>query len=167
MPDGTQERRYALLAGADTQAILARYLTDESTEKIAASFGCTRQALGQFLLKNDTEGWKAAQVSRQIALKEQADDDLAALKGRIDAFTTIEGKDEYEREKEACRLQLSLAQARAKRAEWELERLLSRLYGQKQEVEHKGGLTVEIVKFGREIASQDIEDVMPTPIPTV
>lgn len=141
MPDGSivLSKAYKGLADVDPTVILDRYLSDETTEQIARTYNVTRQALGQFLLKTDPEGWRAAQVARAQSTKEQADDDLAALRSRIDSFRDIEDQDQYEREKEACRLQLSLAQARANRAQWELERLLNRIYGQKQEVTVQAG----------------------------
>ena len=105
------------LAEVDPLQILARYLSDESTKDIAASYGCTRQALGYFLLSNAGDEWREAQVARAIARKELADDEM---EGAQDA------------------LALARARERLKSAQWDLERLLSRLYGAKQEVSHTG-----------------------------
>src|SRR3990167_6445210 len=68
------------LRAADPLTILQRYLSDESTSAIAADYGVTRQALGQFLLKHAEEEWKEAQVARAIARKEKAEDDLETAK---------------------------------------------------------------------------------------
>jgi len=97
------------LRDADPKTILQRYLSDESTKDIAASYGITRQALGQFLLKHAEEEWKDAQVARALARKEQAEDEI-------------------ERAGDA----LSLARAREllKAAQWDLERVCRRIYGQ-------------------------------------
>ena len=97
------------LRDADPKAILQRYLSDESTKDIAASYGITRQALGQFLLKHAEEEWKDAQVARALARKEQAEDEI-------------------ERAGDA----LSLARAREllRAAQWDLERVCRRIYGQ-------------------------------------
>ena len=96
------------LREANPLTILQRYLSDESTSVIAADYGVTRQALGQFLLRHAEEEWKEAQVARAIARKEKAEDDL-----------------------EAAPDPLSLARAREllKAAQWDLERVCRRIYG--------------------------------------
>lgn len=97
------------LRSEDPQVILERYLSDESTETIAQSYGVTRQALGKYLLKVAEEDWKEAQVARAIARKERAED---ALESATDP--------------------LSLARAREllKAAQWDLERVCRRIYGE-------------------------------------
>jgi predicted DNA-binding protein YlxM (UPF0122 family) len=97
------------LRNADPKTILQRYLSDESTKDIAATYGVTRQALGQFLLKHAESEWKECQVARAIARKEKAEDEI---EGATDA--------------------LSLARAREllRAAQWDLERVCRRIYGQ-------------------------------------
>ena len=101
------------LAGANPIQVLQRYLSDESTSVIAADYGVTRQALGQFLLKHAEEEWKEAQVARAIARKEKAEDGL-----------------------ESAQDPLELAKAREllKAAQWDLERVCKRIYGQDQNI---------------------------------
>jgi hypothetical protein len=110
------------LRDQDPKTILARYLSDESTKDIAATYGVTRQALGQYLLKHSEGEWKDAQVARAISRKEQAEDDMEAIGLRI------EGADRDERER--LNLTLSLARERLKAAQWDLERVCRRIYGQ-------------------------------------
>lgn len=97
------------LEKADPGQVLARYLTDETTGEIAASYGVTRQALGAYLLRTAESDWKEAQVARAIARKEKAEDAL-----------------------EAADDPLKLAKAREllKAAQWDLERVCRRIYGQ-------------------------------------
>ena len=104
------------------EAILRRYLSDESTTAIAADYGVTRQALGQFLLKHAESEWKDAQVARAIGRKEAAEENLDKI------GTQIQTADREQRE----RLQLSLAHAREqlRAAQWDLERVCKRIYGQ-------------------------------------
>lgn len=99
---------------ANPQEILLRYLSDESTKDIAESYGVTRQALGQYLLKVAEEDWKSAQVARAIARKEKAEDDL-----------------------ETAADPLSLARAREmlKAAQWDLERVCRRIYGEDRQLQ--------------------------------
>lgn len=97
------------LQGQDPRTILLRYLSDETTLTIANDYGVTRQALGQYLLRHAEEDWKQAQVARAIARKEKAEDDL-----------------------QTARDPLELAKAREllKSAQWDLERVCKRIYGQ-------------------------------------
>lgn len=97
------------LAEADASDILKRYLSDETTKDIALSYGVTRQALGQFLLKHAESDWKDAQVVRALARKESAEDDL---------------------ETAADQLSLARARERLRAAQWDLERVCRRIYGQ-------------------------------------
>ena len=122
------------LREADPKLILQRYLSDESTKDIAKTFGVTRQALGQYLLKTAETEWKEAQVARAISRKEQAEDDMDAIAGRI------ENADKEQRER--LTLTLSLARERLKAAQWDLERVCRRIYGQDQA--HVGGAAVQI-----------------------
>lgn len=97
------------LAGTDPKVLLARYLTDESTKDIAASYKVTRQALCAYLVRHAEEAWKDAQVARALARKEKAEDDL-----------------------EVAADPLALARAREllKAAQWDLERTCRRIYGE-------------------------------------
>ena len=101
----------SVLADVDPTELLKRYLSDESTKDIAGSYGVTRQALGQYLLKYAEDDWKQAQVLRAIARKEQSED---AIESASDP--------------------LSLARAREllRAAQWDLERTCRRIYGQDQ-----------------------------------
>lgn len=111
------------LKGQDPKQILLRYLTDESTEIIAKDYGVTRQALGQYLLRHAEEDWKEAQVARAIARKEKAEDAM-----------------------EVAEDPLALAKAREllKAAQWDLERVCKRIYGQ----DHNLNLNVTIGDLG-------------------
>ena len=102
--------------------VIHRYLSDERTADIAASYGVARSRLNQWLLQHAEEPWRQAQVARAITAKEQAQDDLD------------EAQDP---------LTLARARERLRGAQWDLERLLSRLFGPKQEVTIDHRITVE------------------------
>lgn len=101
------------LANLNPTHVIDRYLKDETTLEIAESLGVHRSGLHQWLLRNCEVQWQEAQVSRALTSLEKAKEDLASAE---DA--------------------LSLARSREvlRCAQWELERLFSRLYGDKQEV---------------------------------
>jgi len=123
------------LAKIDVQRVLERYIGGETTTQIAASLGVTRQGLGWWMRKHAEGDWKDAQIILAFERKERAEDALATAN---DA--------------------LSLARAREqlRGAQWELERVLSRIYAQKQEVTGKDGgpLQVQIVRFGQTIEGE-------------
>lgn len=110
------------LRDADPKAILARYLSDESTKDIAASYGVTRQALGQYLLKTAESEWKEAQVSRAIARREAEID-------RLDAIQTAV-KNANQEERSRLKISLACAEKSLAAAQWDLERVCRRIYGQ-------------------------------------
>lgn len=112
--------RLSALREADPLKILERYLSDESTETIAKSYGVTRQSLGQFLLRNAEEDWKEAQVARAIARKEQAEDEINSA---------------------ADALELAKAREKLKSAQWDLERVCRRIYGQDHNINFNLNIT--------------------------
>lgn len=126
------------LAEVSPKAILARYLSDESTKDIAASYGVTRQALGQFLLKTAEDEWRNAQVARALARKEAAEDDLENEKRTPDA------------------LSLARTRERLKAAQWDLERVCRRIYGQDQPPAGAAQVAIQINlrRSGATIAAQ-------------
>jgi hypothetical protein len=101
------------LVGQDPKTILLRYLSDESTSVIAADYGVTRQALGQYLLRHAEDDWKEAQVARAIARKEKAEDQI---------------------ENANDPLELAKARELLKAAQWDLERVCRRIYGQETNI---------------------------------
>ena len=109
------------LAHLDATKVIQQYLEDRTTAEIAKRAGVHRSGLHQWLLRNCEEQWREAQIARALSAHEEAKDNLSVAN---DA--------------------LSLARAREalRSAQWELERLFSRLYGPKQEVTHTGTVTV-------------------------
>ena len=124
------------LRDTDPKVILARYLSDETTEQIAKSYGVTRQALGKYLLLAAEDEWKQAQVARAIARKERAEDTLDAIGLKIENANA----------EERARIQVSLAHAREslKAAQWDLERVCRRIYGQEVTPDQLGKISITL-----------------------
>ena len=101
-----------VLVSVDPAHIIQRYLSDESTKDIAASYGVTRQALNLHLLAHAEDKWRDAQVARAIARKEAAEDALDSTDTPLDG------------------LALARARERLRAAQWDLERVCRRIYGQ-------------------------------------
>jgi hypothetical protein len=100
--------------------VLDRYLSDENTAVIADSYGVSRSRLHQWLLEHAEEHWAKAQIARAITAWEESKD-------RLESATDA--------------LELARAREQLRSAQWALERLFSRLFGQKQEVVHSGTVT--------------------------
>jgi hypothetical protein len=94
--------------------VLIRYLHGEEIADIADSLGVHPKALNYHLLKEEfREAWRKAQVAVSQAELQEA---KAVIRSAPDA------------------LSLSRAREALRSAQWDLERLESRLYGQKQEL---------------------------------
>jgi hypothetical protein len=139
------------LRETDPKLILQRYLSDESTKDIAASFGVTRQALGKYLLSVAESEWREAQVARAIARKESAEDNLDAIE------TKIEGADKDERDR--LTLRVSLARERLKSAQWDLERVCRRIYGQDVTPDQLGRVSITLNIGGKDATNAVQHDV--------
>ena len=125
----TEGREYhpGKLQGVEPLGIITRYLNGETSEQIALTLNCTRQGLAYYLRKTAEEDWREAQIVQAIERKDSAEDELRVA---TDA--------------------LSLARAREqlRAAQWDLERLFSRLYGQKQELTIKAEINLVSVLDG-------------------
>jgi hypothetical protein len=99
----------APLKTVDPKDILERYLAEESSDKIAASYGVTRAALSLFMLRNAESEWKDAQLTKALARKERAEDLMDKADNALD---------------------LTRAREQLRSAQWELERVCRRIYGQ-------------------------------------
>ncbi|MDE1828529.1 MAG: hypothetical protein KGH65_05205 [Candidatus Micrarchaeota archaeon] len=111
------------LANAEPSTVLARYLSNERIDAIAAEYGVTQQALSKHLLKYAKEDWQEAQVARAIARKEQAEQDLEDLR----SGSYVDGKGERTTLDPVV---LACARERLKSAQWDLERVCRQIYGQ-------------------------------------
>lgn len=109
----------AKLEKASPRAVLKRLLSDESPEQIAASYGVTTHALNLFLMSKSEQGWKDTQMARAASLKNEAETMMRNAKEP-----------------------LSLAKGRElmKAAQWDLERVGRRIYGQEMNVSIRAGL---------------------------
>ena len=99
----------APLKDVDPKDILERYLAEEPSDRIAQSYGVTRAALSLFMLKHAEQDWKDAQLTKALIRKERAED----LMDRADNA-----------------LDLTRAREQLRSAQWELERVCRRIYGQ-------------------------------------
>ena len=116
LPVRNSTLRTGKLADLKPEDVLASLLEDQTQSQLAERLGVHRTALNQWLLRTIPDEWQAVQVARALSALEQAKEEMGVA---VDA--------------------LSLARSRelVKVAQWELERLLSRLYGDKQDTAPK------------------------------
>ena len=105
----SKQGQLAPLKDVDPKHVLERYLAEETSTQIAASYGVTRAALSFFMLKYAEQEWKDAQVVKAIRKKEEADDLIDSADNPLD---------------------LARAREKLKSAQWDLERVCRRIYGQ-------------------------------------
>jgi hypothetical protein len=89
--------------------ILTEYLEGKRTAEIAESLGVTRERLSYYLLALAEEDWRAAQLQRAIRRMEDAEQEIDEAQDMI---------------------QLNKANAKLRSAQWTLERLCRRIYGE-------------------------------------
>lgn len=147
------------LREADPKAIIARYLSDESTKDIAKDYGVTRQALGQYLMATVEDEWRQAQVARAQAKKEAADD----VYDKAQADLENAGNDRDARELSLARVKVADSQRKA--AQWDLERVCRRIYGQDVTPDQLGRvsivLNIGVADAPRQVIDMDSKDHSP------
>lgn len=115
------------------ESVLDRYINGEQVAAIAPEYGVSDVTIYALLLREHQGAWRDIQTARALARLEFNQDEL---KTAPDA--------------------LSLARARegVRSAQWELERLLNRLYGQQQQqiaIKTDGPVSISIVSFTPQI----------------
>jgi predicted transcriptional regulator len=105
--------------------LLARYDAGELIEKVAKDLKITHQAAYKSLLKYCQEDWKDSQVARALAEYERAKNKVAEI-GRRKRTEKYDAQNDQ--------VALACAREELRSAQWELERLCNRLFGNKQEV---------------------------------
>lgn len=115
------------LKNVKPEDILARYLAEETSTEIAKSLGVTKAALSYFMLKHAENEWKDAQVVKALTRKELAEQRLETADNPLD---------------------LARGRELLKAAQWDLERVCRRIYGQDAPPAH-ASLSISL-NFGTE-----------------
>jgi hypothetical protein len=104
-----RQGQLAPLRDVKADDVLERYLAGETSPQIAKSLGVTKQALSHWLITNAEGEWKSAQLVRALTRKDEAEDLM---------------------DKAATPLDLARAREQLRGAQWDLERVCRRIYGQ-------------------------------------
>jgi sarcosine oxidase delta subunit len=125
----------------DPQKILSQVLTGKRTEDIAEELGTTRERLVYQLTTKAPEEWKASQLIRDIKRKEEAEDAIDDAKDL---------------------LELRKAEAKLKSAQWSLERVCRRIYGDVKEDQSTDKVSITL-NIGIQRPGDDAKIINPTP----
>lgn len=109
VPLASKQGQLAPLSKVDPQDILDRYLKGETGPQIAESLGVTKQALSYFLIEKAETQWKSAQLVKALNRKEAAEEIIETASNPLD---------------------LARGREMLKAAQWDLERVCRRIYGQ-------------------------------------
>jgi hypothetical protein len=104
-----QQGQLAPLKSIDPQLVLDRYLAGETGPEIAQSLGVTKQALSHWMIEKAEKEWKSAQVVKALQRKDQAETLMDSASNPLD---------------------LARAREQLRGAQWDLERVCRRIYGQ-------------------------------------
>ena len=128
-----------VLAGqaTDPKTIIALYLTGQDSSQISRQLGITRQALSQWLLKHSEDDWKTAQHVMAEERKARANDTLDQARDDLEACTDIAQTTLY-------LARVRAAEASLKSAQWELERVSRRIYGDLKTEDSAGRVAINI-----------------------
>jgi hypothetical protein len=127
----------------DPEKILAQILEGKRTHDIAEELGVTREKLVYHLTTKAAEEWKTSQLLRDLKRKEEAEDEIDNAQ---DA------------------LALKKAEAKLKSAQWSLERVCRRIYGDYKEPENNERHTIMInIGIARPKPGDDAKVVDQTP----
>ena len=104
-----RQGQLAPLSKVNPKDVLDRYLAGETSPEIAKSLGVTKQALSHWLCNEAEADWKSAQFVKAFTLKEEADELVKSATNPLD---------------------LARAREMLRSAQWDLERVCRRIYGQ-------------------------------------
>lgn len=136
-----------ILANIEPQAVLSRFIGEETTTEIAKSLGVSRPALTSWLIKTAENDWKDAQVVRAIERKEKAEDQLDDVVEKLKNTDTPPSGAEIQ----ALGALARVSEAQLRAAQWDLERTYRKIYGdQAPEVG-----AVVVIALGAELRPQN------------
>jgi hypothetical protein len=125
--------------------VLQAYEDGEEVADLAPNYGVSDVTLYALLIRDHEEAWKSAQVSRALAKRAVANKDLEDLRLQLRSKTQESSETPHDALSLArIREQIRLAEVQLKRAEWELERVYKRVYGQDVSQDGAGRVSITL-----------------------
>ena len=142
--------------------VLQAYERGEEVADLAPNYGVSDVTLYALLIRDHEEAWKNAQISRAVAKRAATAKDLQDLRTQLRSRTQ-EGTEEPHDALSLARIkeQVRLAEIQAKRAEWELERVYKRVYGQDVTPDQLGRVSITLNIGGEHATTQRTIDHNP------
>lgn len=138
--------------------VLHAYEQGEEVADLAPNYGVSDVTLYALLIRDHEDAWKRAQESRAVSKRDKSTNDLNALRGQL--WEAEKAHDALSLAR--IREQIRLAEIQAKRAEWELERVFKRIYGQDQVSDSSGRvsitLNIGVAEAPRQVIDMDESD---------
>jgi hypothetical protein len=125
----TEEKHLPAPDWFDPKKILLQVIDGKKTEEIANTLGTSKDRLTFYLRKHAPTDWIEAQIIRELRRKDEAEDDIDNANDAI---------------------QLNKAIAKLKSAQWSLERVYRRVYGDVKETPSEKPIQINIAlrRFG-------------------
>ena len=128
--------------------VLQAYEQGQEVADLAPAYDVSDVTLYALLIRDHEEAWKQAQVSRAVAKRSRTSKDLEELRDQLRS-STQQQEDGTKTPHDMLSLarikeQVKLAEIQAKRAEWELERVYRRVYGQDVVADGAGRVSITL-----------------------
>jgi transposase len=139
--------------------ILQAYQQGEEVADLAPNYGVSDVTLYALLIREHEDAWKEAQRARALARSERVNTELARL--RTEAQTAPDALSLAR-----TREQIRIAEANQRSAQWELERVYRRIYGQDAGA-HAGAavnININLRRSNGEIVDVKPEDIETKPL---
>jgi len=135
-----RQGQLAPLSKVEPKDVLDRYLAGETGPQIAESLGVTKQALSYWLSETAEQEWKAAQFVKAYNRKEEADELIETASNPLD---------------------LARAREKLRSAQWDLERVCRRIYGQDAPPQGVNAVQINInLKRGADQTAPEVAQVI-------
>lgn len=139
-----KQGQLAPLRSVDPKDVLDRYLAGETGPQIALSLGVTKQALSHWLSNVAEQEWRSAQFVKAFNRKEEAEDLIETASNALD---------------------LARAREKLRAAQWDLERVCRRIYGQDAPPQGANAVQINInLRRGADQTAPDSTQVIDIPV---
>ena len=139
--------------------LLAGYAEGKEIADLAPEYGVSDVTAYALLIRDHEDEWKKAQEGRAVARRDRATNDLQELRTQL--WKAEQAHDMLSLAR--IREQIRLAEIQAKRAEWELERVFKRIYGQDVTPDQLGRVSITLnIGVGTVPQADDMKTVVGT-----
>jgi len=129
--------------------LLTGYAQGREVAEMAKDYGVSDVTAYALLIRDHETEWKQAQEGRAVAKRDRATKDLLDLREQL--WEAEKAHDALSLAR--IREQVRLAEIQAKRAEWELERVFRRIYGEEKDASDASRIAINI-NLGHKVGTE-------------